>query len=191
MLNPWPLLPLLAALLLCGCSSDPGPSTFGLSGEAKFTGSVRHPVKMALFYTGPLLFDGEPTVAAEDDSVLVSDVADLGETLDLAIAFSLAIDLSAYLSDGDTATLLMWEDSDNDNRPTAGELRSRVFPDLETGCPVFGVSTYFVPAHYTYVARRDPLLDLAKGWNQSYDDWYVSAGDASGAALESEYNFVP
>lgn len=155
-----------------------------------FTGEVAAPVKMATFYTGGLMYVGDITdngyIHAEDTiAEQVSNVVDMGDTVNVIQPFSLDIDLTDYEVDGETATMVMWEDLDDNDSIDPGEIASRLIADLEQGCPVFGESFFFVPVHWYYSESR-----ADRGWNQSEGDWYVIAGDGEGASIESEYNFV-
>lgn len=180
----------VALCLTCGCA-DPGPeglSSFTVSGTAKFTGIATGRIKMALFQTGELLYPGVDEHSAATPVELASTVSDIGILPGVDVAFSLAIDLDPEPLDGEDATLIMWEDRDNDDVLDIGESTSRVLPDLATGCPVFGPPS-IVPVHYTYAERPESIADIARGWNQSAAT-YLPAADQFGATLESEYNFV-
>jgi hypothetical protein len=178
------LLPLLVA-----CGPAPGEAVFTLGGEVMFTGEVRHPVKLAVFYTELYMFDGELAFYEGDFDVQVSNVVDVGSEVDVMVPFELSIDLSAYDADTDTATVLLWEDANDNDLGDVGELRSRVIPAIATGCPVFGEDVT-MPAHFTYFEKADPIYGSPPGWNHWDGEWYSAAGDAADATIESEYNFL-
>lgn len=181
----------LAAAGLCammaGCATQVGPSVFEVSGEVFFTGQVDAPVQLALFHTGDRMADVRPAVPFDEDHELVSSVEGLGSVSGQAAPFALEVDLSAFEEEGSTATLLLWSDVDGDGLPTAGEPRSRVVPDLVTGCPVFGPPSFLLPAHFVFGRGVTPG---GSGWHRSFGDDYVVADDAQGATLESESDFT-
>lgn len=142
--------------LMAGCATPVGPSVFEVSGEVFFTGEVDAPVQLALFHTGDRMAEVREAVPFDEDYELVSSVDGLGSVPDQAEPFALEVDLSAFEEEGSTATLLLWADVDADGLPTAGEPRSRVVPDLVTGCPVFGPPSFLLPAHFV-LSRVEPM----------------------------------
>ncbi len=189
-------VPLWVSICLTGCdfvapeaALEKGASTFEVSGQAFFTGTVIPPVKMALFYTGDFLYTDDKTFPPGTTAALASNVTNLGNKAEIKTPFTLKGDLDGYRGTNATATLLMWVDLDNNDMLDVGERTSRVLPNLETNCPVFGSSAAVVPVHYIYDATGDSLSDIAQGWNQSYGGWYVPAANGANADIENELNF--
>jgi hypothetical protein len=189
----------IAALTLCGCSLTPSlptaPSKFTLSGVAQFDVTVGPVVgvKLAMFYTGSTFYPvNDAKYDGSTTAVLVSNVAALGRTAGSPQAFSLAVDLSAYHNDNDTATLVLWDDANANDKLDVGERTARLIPNTSTACPVFGATGYDVPIQYSYFASADSsaLGISALGWNHIFNDIdYRPAKDESGARIEDDAPF--
>jgi hypothetical protein len=145
---------------------------------------------MALFYTGDLLYTDALTFPSGTTAELASNVTNLGNKGDIKTPFTLKGDLNGYTGTNATATLLMWVDLDNNDTLDVGERTSRVLPNIEMGCPVFGSASAVVPIHYIYDSTGDGLSGIAQGWNQSHGAWYLPAGDGVNADVENELNFT-
>ena len=185
----------VSLLSLAACSKpELGADVFTVSGDVMITGrlgTILGSTKFAAFYTGQRLFTGATTFEEGDPTEIVSNVVDLGRTVDKDVPFSLDFDLTELDEEGDTVTLAAWVDDDSDDEPDVGELRTRLLANLTTGCPVFGSANSLIPIHFTHMGDPVPLLELAGGWHQQVGVDYVPAVDAQGAHIESEYNFVP
>lgn len=191
-----PRSPIALALLLAAtaCTPELGAEAFTVTGDVMVTGrlgGLLYRTKFAAFYTGDRMFTMDPAFEEGDPTEIVSNVVDLGRAVDEDVPFTLNVDVTDYDDEGDTVTFAAWVDQDGDDEPDVGELRTRMLPNLTSGCPVYGAAGNLVPVHYAHLGDPVPLFDLPGGWHQDSDVDYLPAADADGAHIESEVHFVP
>ncbi len=145
-----------------------------LEGEAYITGvnNISNDIKLAAFYID------EPGGNLTPDRDMVSNVIDLGTTVNNHVSFTLNIDMSNFdLEDGDEIRLYMWEDAGTIDMFESGEDKSACAPGA--GCMVFNQSALAV---FFFIKGNE---DVSDGWYLNTPSGILAVEDAglTGAEL--------
>jgi hypothetical protein len=145
-----------------------------LEGEAYITGvnNISNDIKLAAFYID------EPGGNLTPARNMVSNVINLGTTVNNHVSFTLSIDMSSFnLEDGDEIGIYMWEDANDDSLFDTGEDKSVCAPG--PGCMVFNQTALAV---FFFVKDNK---DMSDGWYLNTPSGILAVEDAglTGAEL--------